>query len=253
MAVAFQSTVPAIGKLTGTTVTSANWTISGSNPVILVAVTFKSTTAVETAPSWSLGSGTAVLVKEVRGGSGVDVYESIWAIPAPIVGTGTVTVNIDTSLLFNSGADCFTGADQTTPAPVGDAVTDITATNSYTLTPANLTANDASYSCSGNTTFNISTVTNSTLIDNTATNDIGLGYNLGTASITVTMSDSANTHGNVAVRIVAAGGAAAVKYPQLERGIRGLGRGLAEGLARTFVRKDRIFVPAYSSRAVKAI
>lgn len=41
-------------------------------------------------------------------------------------------------------------------------------------------------------------------------------------------------------------------YPQLERGIRGLGRGLAGGLARSFVRKDRIFIPAYATYDLQA-
>lgn len=42
------------------------------------------------------------------------------------------------------------------------------------------------------------------------------------------------------------GGGATITYPELERGIRGLTRGVVPGLARSFVRRDRIFVPAYA-------
>jgi hypothetical protein len=48
------------------------------------------------------------------------------------------------------------------------------------------------------------------------------------------------------------GGGGSPTYPQLERGVRGLARGLAGGLARAFVRRDRIFVPAYAGYALKA-
>lgn len=48
------------------------------------------------------------------------------------------------------------------------------------------------------------------------------------------------------------GGPTAPTYPQLERGIRGLARGVGGGLARSFVRKDRIFVPAYATYDLKA-
>lgn len=46
--------------------------------------------------------------------------------------------------------------------------------------------------------------------------------------------------------LAAGGGPSVPTYPQLERGIRGLTRGLRGGLARSFVRRDRIFVPAYA-------
>lgn len=48
------------------------------------------------------------------------------------------------------------------------------------------------------------------------------------------------------------GGGGSPTYPQLERGIRGLARGVAGGIARSFVRKDRIFVPAYATYDLKA-
>lgn len=52
---------------------------------------------------------------------------------------------------------------------------------------------------------------------------------------------------NVAYALVpGSGGGATVTYPQLERGIsRGVNRGVGTGIARSFVRRDRIFVPAY--------
>lgn len=41
---------------------------------------------------------------------------------------------------------------------------------------------------------------------------------------------------------------AGVTYPHLEGGIRGLNRGLMTGLRRAFLRKARLFVPAYNPR-----
>lgn len=50
----------------------------------------------------------------------------------------------------------------------------------------------------------------------------------------------------------AGGGGASVTYPQLERGTRGLGRGLVTGVFHSpvaFKRRDRIFVPAWLGKA----
>ena len=56
---------------------------------------------------------------------------------------------------------------------------------------------------------------------------------------------------NIAFALIPGGGGppAGPTYPQLERGIRGLARGLSGGIARTFERRDRIFVPAYAWKA----
>lgn len=206
MSVAFGGTVPAIGRTTGTTKTSGNWAISGANLAIIVQVTFLSTSITVTSVSWSLGSGTPIKIKSIRGGSGNATTVELWAIPAPVSGTGTITVNLSSSTQFNCNADYFTGADQTTPCPTADAVTDVTATNVYTLTPANLSSGDAASSGSANSSELISSVApNQTLIDNSGNVDIGTGYRIGVGSITVTMSGSSNSHANVAVRIAAAG------------------------------------------------
>lgn len=211
MAVAKDAT--ATGTTHGTTGTTANLslTVTGSNPVIFATVDLLHATAVSTTPSWSLGSGTPVMVKSVRGGSGNATYCSVWAIPAPATGAGTLTLNWDTSINWAISADSFTGADQTTPSPTGDAQSDTTADSSHNLTPTNLTANDATYGGCAESADNVTGVSgtggSTTLTDNAGSVGIGTGYALGTAAITFTTSAASNSKGRVAVRIVAAAAA----------------------------------------------
>lgn len=212
--VAHGGTIPTVGTTSGSSLTSGNWSISGSNLTIAVGLTYSSTTVTVSSVSWSLGSGAAIQINSDKnnGGAGSDV-SVLWCIPAPTSGTGTVTVTLSSapsgSWTFN--ADYFTGADQTTPCPTGDSVVNHTATNSYTLTPGNLTANDASFSISADGSANISSVSpNQTFLSNATAVDIATGYNAGTGSIAVTMSDSNDAHSNVAARIKAAGGGGAI-------------------------------------------
>lgn len=55
------------------------------------------------------------------------------------------------------------------------------------------------------------------------------------------------------LKSTAGGGGSSVTYPELERGIRGVGRGIAGGVyhapAQAFCRRDRIFVPAWIADA----
>lgn len=207
MAVAHDAT--ASGTHHGASGTTANLslTVTGTNPVILVTVNLVDAAAVSTAPSWSLGSGTPVKVKEVRGGSGNASYSSTWAIPAPATGAGTLTGNWDTSVAWSFGADSFTGVDQVTPCPLADAVSDVTAIASQALTPSNLTANDASYGGMIDTADNVTSVSGTggatTLTDNAGGAGIGVGYALGTAAVTFVSSSGTDSKGRIAVRIQA--------------------------------------------------
>lgn len=227
MAVAFGGTIPTVGATTLATLTSGSWAISGSNLVILVGFTYSSATITTSSVTWSLG-GTGVLIKRIAGGPGGSTIAEIWAIPAPTAGTGTVTVTLSgapPSWTFN--ADYFTGVDQTTPCPTADAVGDNNVNGSDTLTPANLTANDASWMCSGDANANIGSMApNQTFIINSTGVDLGTGYALGTASVTANFTDSTNAHPNTAARIVAASaGPIAALVPYMRSPGSGFGMG----------------------------
>lgn len=208
-AVAYGSSAQSV-KGTGSSQTSGNLTISGSNLVIIAQATYSSTSITVSSVTWSLG-GTGVEAKLIRGGLSGGVTTVIWCIPAPTGGTGTVEFDLSGSAsTWRFSADYFTGADQTTPCPTGDAVTDITATNTYSLTPSNLTANDGTSIAGGDSSSSINSVSvNQILIDNTTSVDIGTGYTLGTGASGMTMSDSNDAHSVVAIRIAAASSAAA--------------------------------------------
>lgn len=97
--------------------------------------------------------------------------------------------------------------------------------------------------------------------DYTVGNNIGIaaawqnlvGGVAGAVNPTWTLSGAPTASAVQAIAFTPAGaGPTAPTYPQLERGIRGLARGVAGGIARSFVRKDRIFVPAYATYDLKA-
>lgn len=117
-------------------------TVSGTDPVLIVEVGLKDATATVSSVSWSLGSGTTSEVKNLR--SVNNAFNSIWAIPAPAPGAGTITVNLSASVLFNGTATCFSGSHQIVPSPVADAVTSTSNAAGTTLTPTNLVVGDAS-------------------------------------------------------------------------------------------------------------
>src|SRR5712664_3693811 len=124
--VAFQSTMPALGSVTTASNVGPSWTISGTKPAIIVAIGYQDASITVSSVSWSLG-GTGVQAKLIRGGSGVNDTTAIWCIPAPTTGTGTLTVTLSGAPAGNYtwGADNFTVANQTTPCPVGNAVSNV--------------------------------------------------------------------------------------------------------------------------------
>src|ERR1700684_4490250 len=67
--------------------TTPSITVSGTNPVLVIATIVDSATAQTTAVTWS-GGGTATLIKSVQ--NATDGYADIWCIAGPPVGTGTV-------------------------------------------------------------------------------------------------------------------------------------------------------------------
>lgn len=191
---------------TGSSFTYTSFAVSGTNPVILVWIGLDSTTATVSSVAVSAGltAGTPVEVKTQRFNAS---YSSIWAIPAPS-GTGTITVTLSASVPWQSNAELMSGADQTTPCPGADSVSAGAETTSQSLTPANLTANDASYMGAASTvagnptgiTGGTATYTNGTTSVNAQT-----GYRLGTGALVANWDDSSD-QASVAVRVMAAAG-----------------------------------------------
>jgi len=157
MAVSYGGIVPPItpgdpsNTGTGTSIVSQSWTISGTGLVLLVGVRLENhATVVVNSLTWSLGSGSAYEVGTSRLS---DCYSSVWAIPAPTAGAGTFTMTLSASVAWDMNADYFLGADQTTPCPLAD--TTPTSANgagspiTLTMTPTNVTANDAAWCSSG--------------------------------------------------------------------------------------------------------
>lgn len=203
MAVAFD----AVANVSPATGSSFNISITApsTNPVIVVGIGLESTTATVSSVSWSLGSGTTVEVLTARKS---DAFASVWAIPAPTAGAGTISVTLSASVAYQAGAETFTGAHQTTPCPGADAVasTPTGAPANVTITPANLAANDASFGIGVNTVANNPTgVTANDRFKNSTTNvNIQVGDSSGTGALTATYSDSSDNRACVGVRIAEA-------------------------------------------------
>lgn len=195
---------------TGSSFTYTSFSAGCPNPVIIVCIALNSTTATVSSVACSAGlsSGTPVEIKTQRQTAS---YVSIWAIPAP-TGTGTITVTLSASVPWQSNAMVFSGADQTTPCPTGDATsgTATGTTDTIVLTPSNLTANDASAGCGCNTVAAdpLSYSPNETYRNATTTVNLQAGYRHGTGAVTATWSTHSSDKAAVAVRIVAVDGIA---------------------------------------------
>lgn len=181
-------------------------TISGSNPVLVVGTGIATATATVLSAVWDLGGGTSVEIKNLEVIS--TQYNSVWCVPAPTAGAGTLTITYSTSIPHQSDVMLYSGADQTTPCPTGDVVSSISNATSVTLTPTNLTASDASVGVGVNVTDNPTGVTpNSSYLNTTTSVNLQTGYNTGTTGATFHYDVSGDSHDMIAIRIVAAGGA----------------------------------------------
>jgi hypothetical protein len=202
-----------IGNSSGTPsagpLTSSSWTISGSELGIFVkiAIADSSHAVTVTAVTWSLGSGTPVEVFTHRI---ADTYASIWAIPAPTAGSGTYSVTFSGSVQYQIAANYFTGCHQTTPGTDG-AFADGATPDPLSVTPANLTANDAAVGIGANANGGDAPVIQQTETynDNSTNVNASAGYHLGTGAITCRWNNGAGTSAVdalIAVRIAAASG-----------------------------------------------
>lgn len=217
MAVAFGSSVN-VTPATGSSATSPSLTTPATNPVVIVAVALASATATVSSMSTTFG-GTPAEIKNQRGSVATDSFVSIWAIPSPTANTaGTVTVNLSASVPYQMDFLGYSGADQTTPCASGDAVAKDEAVASDTLTPLNLTANDATVGANGNTQLQdcAAPTPNNRYLGNSTAINLAVGDNTGITGVTL---GTANPGGfdavYVAVRIKAAS-AAAKPYPPFQ-------------------------------------
>lgn len=202
MAVAFSSSVNS-GESSTAAVSTPSITVSGTNPVIVIGI---SQPVNGTVSSVTFG-GTGTPTRIIRVLVSTFGFSEIWAIPAPS-GSGAITVNFSAAQAGAYVIAClFTGADQTTPCPVGDAqsVADTAANASLTLTPTNLTANDASVGMVG--LFNSGDVASPWVQNNDIFHNLGgtadaeIGYSLGTASVTGNWVNTASNKAFTAARI----------------------------------------------------
>src|SRR3990167_1249492 len=206
---------------TGSSFTYTSFVVSGTNPVIVVLIGLNSTTATVSSVAVSAGlpSGTPVEIAAVRNTQGANgTYVSIWVLPAPS-GTGTITVTLSASVAWQSTAILLSGADQTTPGQAGDTVSATGDTpDPLVVTPANLTANDASVGLGANASagddpqFGGTGAVQTFYNNGTSINASG-GYKLGTGSINCNWGVPAPESLLVGARIIAAtaGGAAVLR------------------------------------------
>lgn len=192
------------GSYVATPVTSAAWTISGSNLAMLIAIGVDNTATVS-AVTWSLGGGTPVQVASISSDVPATHIE-IWAIPAPTAGTGTYTVTLSVATDYKITASYFINTDQTTPCPLADIWTDTSTSASLASSVANLASNDACYGCLAAPESDNDAETASptqTYQDSSLSLGFVVGYGLGITQITTGAFQIGTGLARAAVRIVA--------------------------------------------------
>lgn len=208
---------------TGTGATSSAWTVSGSGIAIVVKIgTQSAPTSVNVTTTFTSGTPTQCGTFDTSAAGAL----YLWVIPNVTAGTGTYTVTLGSSVAYQVTADYFTGTDTTTPCQ--DAVSSETNSGStITVTPANLTANDAAAGFGINATAGDAPTWNQTQTYNNNTTNVNMagGYHLSTGSVSVTWgSFSSGDSGVLAARVVAGagggGGSAPKRLPLLGVGVR---------------------------------
>lgn len=207
---------------TGSSFTYTSFAVSGTNPAIAVLIGLASDTATvsSVAVSAGLSAGTPVEVGTARSASGTTkTYLSIWCIPAPS-GTGTITVSLSASVAWQSNAQLWAGAHQTTPCPTGagnvDSASGITP-NPLTITLSNLTTDEAGIGIGcQNTDGDAPTFGPTETFNNNTTNiNCAAGYRTGAGAVTTTWSSASSSDTLLAIRMVPAAGATVTPRGQL--------------------------------------
>ncbi len=110
--------------------TLTNFTVSGSNTLLIVGVSIRQTTTNQSVSS--VRYGTAGNFTRVGTFTNAPIQVELWQLVAPPAGTANIVVTLSATARFVAGAQLFTGVDQTTP--LGPY-----ATNSGTSTAASVT------------------------------------------------------------------------------------------------------------------
>ena len=197
MAVAYVSSKSAT-PLTGTTFTSGSWTISGNHPMSHPRV-YR-----DRAERDSLGCVMVARIRDSGSGSQFDAQQRLpnhRCLGDPSTSSGHRDVHGQLDNLNEAreiSADLFSGADQTTPCPSGDAVTAGTisfANTAITLAPTNVAAADGVAGLISNTVNGDATgftTGTSTFNNDTTAINMDCGYHLG-ASATACRDGTATT------------------------------------------------------------
>ena len=106
-------------KITSSNASSNGNTISfpftvdnDENPCLVVTIAMNSNNVITITPTWTAGSITQTFTML---GRAVSVQTSIWYLAAPTVGTGLVSINLDSESYWEAGVSLFTGVNQSTP------------------------------------------------------------------------------------------------------------------------------------------
>lgn len=189
----------------GTTISTPSITVSGANPVLLIGFQYSASADRSVNVTFG-GTGTVALAIHVDGpGTGDTIPRGyIYCVKAPS-GSGVVSAT-SPSDPYNAAqltVALFNGAHQTDPCPTGDAQSSTSNATSITVTPTNLTAEDASFGCDGHTVAgDCNGVTpNQIYLDSTTAINAQTGYRNGTGGIGFALTAGGSNRSALAARI----------------------------------------------------
>lgn len=190
MAVTYSGTHVA-ARSTGTAPATGSITVSGVNPLLMIAIAFEKTASQAINSVTFGGTGTPTLVKTTTNGNCVT---AIYCVPAPS-GSGIVTCNLSASAVTQLDVALFNGADQSNPCPTGDSQSSISNAASVTLTPTNLVTGDATFGCQGHTISAdcLDATPNAISKDSTTNVNLSDGYATNTTAVVLKLTVGGGT------------------------------------------------------------
>lgn len=102
------------GSGVASSLTITNFTVSGSNRLLLVGVSIAKTTG-QYVTSVTYGGTALSVIGTAEYGTTTGVRAELWQLLAPTTGTGNVVINLNAAALFVAGAELLTGVDQAYP------------------------------------------------------------------------------------------------------------------------------------------
>lgn len=246
---------------TGQTTVAWSHTLGVLTNGILIVLIAQDAGANSTSVIWDDGGTSIALTRKGTVSQGTCRAEIWYVLTAGLVtGTKTIRANWSGSHEGQGGSASYSGVDQTT---IFNAASPQTATGASGTNPSLAVTTTAGELAIDSAVQDLST-TGTAPAKGASQTYVAAGVNTNTSSIesghseqaaagasttmTWTMQASGGAWGQVGVSLLPSGGApASPTFPQLERGVnRGSDRGRNMGIARSFVRRDRIFVPVYA-------